>query len=86
MLNVDKARLENAPGFDPGAWPDMSDVNRARQIHTFYGTDPQSSIPTMGPSTAMGGMVSGGATGVCLPLHGFPHFLQSFCRNWHRRT
>jgi len=62
VLNVDKARLENAPGFDPGAWPDMSDVNWARQIHTFYGTDPQSSIPSMGPSTAMGGMVSGGGS------------------------
>ena len=61
VLNVDKARLKNAPGFDPGAWPDMSDVNWAKQIHTFYGTNPQSSIPSMGPSTAMGGMVSGGA-------------------------
>jgi len=61
VLNVDKARLKNAPGFDPGAWPDMSDVNWAKQIHTFYGTTPQSSIPSMGPSTAMGGMVSGGA-------------------------
>jgi sporulation protein YlmC with PRC-barrel domain len=62
VLNVDKARLKNAPGFDPGAWPDMSDVNWAKQIHTFYGTDPQqSNIPSMGPSVAMGGVVSGGA-------------------------
>jgi sporulation protein YlmC with PRC-barrel domain len=60
MLNVDKARLKNAPGFDPGAWPDMSDVNWARQIHTFYGTDAQQpGAPTMGPTT-MGGMVGGG--------------------------
>jgi len=57
VLNVDKARLKNAPGFDPGAWPDMSDVNWAKQIHTFYGTNPQSSIPSMGPA------VSGGFTG-----------------------
>jgi hypothetical protein len=61
VLNVDKARLQNAPGFDPGAWPDMSDVNWARQIHTFYGTNPQqSTAPSMGPSVAMGGMVGGG--------------------------
>ena len=26
VLNVDKNRLKNAPGFDPDAWPDMSDV------------------------------------------------------------
>ncbi|WP_332847694.1 PRC-barrel domain-containing protein [Massilia sp. S19_KUP03_FR1] len=64
VLNVDKARLKNAPGFDPGTWPDMSDVNWAKQIHTFYGTDPQqSNIPSMGPSVAMGGVVSGGSPG-----------------------
>ncbi len=62
VLNVDKARLKNAPGFDPGAWPDMSDVNWARQIHTFYGTDPQQpNIPSMGPSVASSGVISGGA-------------------------
>jgi len=61
VLNVDKARLENAPGFDPGAWPDMSDLNWAKQIHTFYGTDPQqANAPSMGPSVAMGGLVGGG--------------------------
>jgi hypothetical protein len=61
VLNVDKARLQGAPGFDAGAWPDMSDMQWARQIHTFYGTNPQQAgAPSMGPSTAMGGMVSGG--------------------------
>jgi len=60
VLNVDKARLKNAPGFDPGAWPDMSDVNWAKQIHTFYGTNAQQpGVPSMGPSVAMGGMVGG---------------------------
>lgn len=39
VLNVDKERLSNAPGFDPDRWPDMSDVNWANQIHSFYGTD-----------------------------------------------
>lgn len=39
VLNVDKQRLKNAPGFDPDHWPDMSDVGWANQIHSFYGTD-----------------------------------------------
>jgi len=40
VLNVDKDHLKNAPGFDPDAWPDMSDVGWSNQIHSFYGTDP----------------------------------------------
>lgn len=64
VLNVDKERLQNAPGFDPDAWPDMSDVTWAQQIHTFYGTDMQQpGAPSMGPSVAMGGMVGGGQAG-----------------------
>jgi sporulation protein YlmC with PRC-barrel domain len=39
VLNVDKDRLQSAPGFDPDRWPDMSDVGWANQIHAFYGTD-----------------------------------------------
>ena len=61
VLNVEKDRLQNAPGFDADAWPDMSDVTWAQQIHTFYGSDArQTSAPSMGPSVAMGGMVGGG--------------------------
>jgi sporulation protein YlmC with PRC-barrel domain len=51
VLNVDKSKLQNAPGFDPDAWPDMSDVSWSNEIHSFYGTDP-----------TMSGM-SGAATG-----------------------
>ena len=40
VLDVDKQRLQNAPGFDPDAWPDMSDLGWSQQIHSFYGTDP----------------------------------------------
>jgi sporulation protein YlmC with PRC-barrel domain len=40
VLNIDKARLKNAPGFDPDAWPDMSDVSWSNEVHSFYGTDP----------------------------------------------
>ncbi len=53
VLNVDKNRLQNAPGFDPNAWPDMSDVGWSNQIHSFYGTDPTMS------GVASGGMVGG---------------------------
>lgn len=51
VLNVDKDRLQHAPGFDKDAWPDMSDVAWATQVHGFYGTDPQRrGAPTMGPA------------------------------------
>jgi hypothetical protein len=39
VLNVDKERLRSAPGFNPDAWPDTTDVGWASQINTFYGTD-----------------------------------------------
>jgi sporulation protein YlmC with PRC-barrel domain len=50
VLNVDKAKLKKAPGFDPDAWPDMSDVTWSNQIHAFYGTD-----PTMGSGAGVVG-------------------------------
>jgi sporulation protein YlmC with PRC-barrel domain len=60
VLNIDKERLKNAPGFNKDAWPDMSDMTWAIQIHTFYGTDPtRSGGPSMGPGVATGGVVSG---------------------------
>jgi sporulation protein YlmC with PRC-barrel domain len=56
VLNVEKERLKNAPGFNKDAWPDMSDVNWANQIHTFYGTDPsRAGGPTMGPGSVLRG-------------------------------
>lgn len=57
VLNVDKERLESAPGFDADAWPDMSDTTWATQIHNFYGTDPSRS-GSMGmqmPGSMVGG-------------------------------
>jgi sporulation protein YlmC with PRC-barrel domain len=57
VLNVEKERLKNAPGFDKDAWPDMSDVSWAGGVHSFYGTDPhRSGAPTMGPGSSMAGM------------------------------
>jgi sporulation protein YlmC with PRC-barrel domain len=40
ILNIDKARLENAPGFDKDNWPDMTDQNWGEQIYQYYGTEP----------------------------------------------
>lgn len=61
VLDIDKERLKSAPGFDPNAWPDMTDVQWSSQIHTFYGTDPTRS-GSMG-SVPRDGMVGGATRG-----------------------
>ena len=40
VLNIDKARLENAPGFDKDNWPDMADQTWGSNIYSYYGTQP----------------------------------------------
>lgn len=40
ILNVDKEKLKNAPGFDKDSWPSMADSQWASDIHNFYGTTP----------------------------------------------
>jgi len=40
VLDVDKERLESAPGFDKSHWPDMADPTWQKSIHTYYGTTP----------------------------------------------
>jgi sporulation protein YlmC with PRC-barrel domain len=40
MLDVDKERLKNAPGFDKDAWPSMSDRKWGGSLHEYYGTRP----------------------------------------------
>ena len=44
-LNVETARLENAPGFDKSKWPNMADQSWAKAIHAYYGTSPNSDAP-----------------------------------------
>jgi sporulation protein YlmC with PRC-barrel domain len=63
VLDVDKDRLKSAPGFNPDAWPDMSDVAWAGQIHTFYGTDPSGGgmVSTFVPVDGMVAGISRGA-------------------------
>jgi sporulation protein YlmC with PRC-barrel domain len=45
VLNVEKDRLKDAPGFDKNQWPNMADQSWAREIHTYYGTQPYPDDP-----------------------------------------
>jgi sporulation protein YlmC with PRC-barrel domain len=38
VLDVEKIRLAEAPGFNKDMWPDMADQSWAKEVHTFYGT------------------------------------------------
>ncbi len=40
ILNLDKQRLENAPGFDKDNWPDMADRSFGQKIYSYYGYKP----------------------------------------------
>lgn len=40
VLNLEKDRLKTAPGFDKKNWPDMTDLAWSKDVHTFYGSDP----------------------------------------------
>jgi len=40
ILDVDKERLEKAPGFDRDHWPSMADERWASEVHDYYGTAP----------------------------------------------
>lgn len=39
ILDVDKERLKDAPGFDKDHWPDMADQTWARSVHNYYGSE-----------------------------------------------
>lgn len=45
VLNVEKDRLKNAPGFDKDKWPNMADESWAKEIHSYYGTKPYADEP-----------------------------------------
>ena len=36
VLDVDKSRLESAPGFEKDNWPDMGNPDWGAQIHKYY--------------------------------------------------
>src|SRR5580704_14528722 len=57
ILDVDKRVLENAPGFDQGNWPDMTDVAWGNQIYRHYGATPYwEDYPAETTSRGGGGM------------------------------
>lgn len=37
ILNVNKEKLKNAPGFDPENWPDFADRSWGDRVHSYYG-------------------------------------------------
>jgi len=40
VLDVDREKLEGAPGFDKDHWPSMADRRWATDIHAYYGSTP----------------------------------------------
>jgi len=40
VLDIDKDRLRNAPGFEKDNWPDMANTAWGSQIHRHYGYEP----------------------------------------------
>lgn len=43
VLNMDRERLQSAPSFDKGNWPDMSDESWSSGVYTYYGAQPMES-------------------------------------------
>jgi hypothetical protein len=41
VLDIDKDRLKNAPGFDRDRWPDMTDPDWTARVCTHYGYAPR---------------------------------------------
>jgi hypothetical protein len=40
VLDVDKKKLESAPGFDKNHWPDFADRSFGTKIYSYYGRQP----------------------------------------------
>jgi sporulation protein YlmC with PRC-barrel domain len=40
ILDVDKQRLKDAPGFDKDHWPSMADQQFSTEVHSFYRVRP----------------------------------------------
>jgi sporulation protein YlmC with PRC-barrel domain len=63
VLDVDKDRLKEAPGFNKDSWPDMADMGWANSVHTFYGTDPsRAGGPVVAPGSGNIGNTAGNGT------------------------
>lgn len=60
ILDTNKERLEDAPGFDQDRWPNMASAEFGSQIHGFYGT--QQNLP--GQLTSTGSLMGQGTSSV----------------------
>ncbi len=40
ILDIDKERLENAPGFDKDNWPATSDIDFHTTVYSYYDVEP----------------------------------------------
>lgn len=40
VLDIERERLKNAPGFDKDHWPSMADPGWVHEVHSFYGSQP----------------------------------------------
>ena len=56
VLDIEKERLDSAPGFDKDHWPTMADANWARKLHEYYGVRPywDDDFPRSDPRTSTG--------------------------------
>jgi sporulation protein YlmC with PRC-barrel domain len=45
VLNVDKEKLKNAPGFDKNKWPDWSDNRYRRDVDRYFSNDAAKTAP-----------------------------------------
>jgi len=41
MIDLDKERLEHAPGFDKNHWPRTADHSFEQEVYTYYGVAPR---------------------------------------------
>ena len=46
VMDIDKARLDSAPGFDKDHWPAMADVEWASSVHDYFGVRPYWTNPS----------------------------------------
>jgi len=40
ILNIDRERLKDAPGFDKDDWPDMTNADWGTRVYSFYRVKP----------------------------------------------
>ena len=60
VLNVDKQKLENAPGFDKDNWPDMANMTWGATIYTYYGKKPYWDTTSIGTERPRAKTLTGG--------------------------